>query len=501
MARHAISEDGSRVFWTNSAGNQLYLRANIGQPQSPIENGKCSVPSDACTIQIGQLGQFQDASSDGSRVFYSQGGSDRGLFECEIPADLECDPVRLGEGFGRVSVIGSTEDGSYLYWIAANRDLYEDHLVGGEWHLRLIAVLSATDVSPFTGPTVNLGYMTARVSPDGQWLAFMSNRPLTGYDNRDLNSGEPDQEVFLYHAGSGGGAGSLACASCNPTGARPVGEPLGFSLVSPGEAGPEGWLSAVLPGWVPFEGAPPIARYQPRYLSNEGRLFFDSDDALVPKDINENWDVYEYEPEGFKNPEGTHPCTSASTSGSVVYRPGRAFQVPAEGAVPAVEGEEGAGCVGLISSGESAQESALLDASESGGDVFFMTTAKLAPQDFDEAYDVYDAHECTASSPCIPNPASPPPACVTADACRTAPTPQPGVYGAPASATFNGIGNLTPAAPVVVKKKTAAQVRAEDLKKALKKCRTAKKKKKRATCEKSARKRYGPAKKASRGNK
>ena len=408
-ARHAISEDGSRAFWTNHGA--LYLRANIGQPQSPIEHGKCSVPTDACTIQITQRGEFQDASSDGSRVFYSQGG--KGLFECEIPADLECDPVRLGEGFGRVSVIGSTEDGSYLYWIAANRDLYEDHLVAGEWHLRLIAVLSETDVRPTTS---NLGYMTARVSPDGQWLAFMSDRPLTGYDNRDLNSGEPDEEVFLYSAGSGGGAGSLACASCNPTGARPVGEPLGFSfnhlsLVSPSQAGPEGWLSAVLPGWDVFkQGAGDTARYQPRYLSNEGRLFFDSDDALVPKDINENWDVYEYEPEGFKNPEGTHPCTSASTSGSVVYRPAHTFQVPPEGAVPAAEGEEGAGCVGLISSGESAQESALLDASESGGDVFFMTTAKLAPQDFDEAYDVYDAHECTASSPCIPNPASPPPA-------------------------------------------------------------------------------------------
>jgi hypothetical protein len=59
----------------------------------------------------------------------------------------------------------------------------------------------------------------------------------------------------------------------------------------------------------------------------------------------------------------------------------------------------------LISSGESAQESAFLDASESGGDVFFMTTAKLAPpQDFDHAYDIYDAHECTSASPCIPHP-------------------------------------------------------------------------------------------------
>lgn len=30
------------------------------------------------------------------------------------------------------------------------------------------------------------------------WLAFMSERPLTGYDNRDVVSGRPDEEVYVY---------------------------------------------------------------------------------------------------------------------------------------------------------------------------------------------------------------------------------------------------------------------------------------------------------------
>ena len=34
----------------------------------------------------------------------------------------------------------------------------------------------------------------------GEWLAFMSERSLTGYDNRDAASGEPDEEVYLYDA-------------------------------------------------------------------------------------------------------------------------------------------------------------------------------------------------------------------------------------------------------------------------------------------------------------
>jgi hypothetical protein len=37
-------------------------------------------------------------------------------------------------------------------------------------------------------------------------------------------------------------------------------------------------------GWTPY--ALSHALYQPRYLSNSGRLFFNSADALVPQDVN-----------------------------------------------------------------------------------------------------------------------------------------------------------------------------------------------------------------------
>ena len=38
------------------------------------------------------------------------------------------------------------------------------------------------------------------MSPNGRWLAFMSEEPLTGYDNRDEITDKRDYEVFLYHA-------------------------------------------------------------------------------------------------------------------------------------------------------------------------------------------------------------------------------------------------------------------------------------------------------------
>ena len=44
----------------------------------------------------------------------------------------------------------------------------------------------------------------------------------------------------------------------------------------------------------------------------------------------------------------------------------------------------------------------------------------------------------------FPEPAVPPP-CTTADACRSAPAPQPSIFGEPASQTFSGVGNLSPA--------------------------------------------------------
>ena len=46
-------------------------------------------------------------------------------------------------------------------------------------------------------------------------------------------TGQPDQEVFLYDAAAEGGAGTLVCASCNPTGARPQRRPLPASVATP----------------------------------------------------------------------------------------------------------------------------------------------------------------------------------------------------------------------------------------------------------------------------
>jgi hypothetical protein len=62
---HAISGDGSRVFWSagpNAEKPELYMRDNSDRPPSPLgENDECLVAADACTVQIsggGTNGRF-----------------------------------------------------------------------------------------------------------------------------------------------------------------------------------------------------------------------------------------------------------------------------------------------------------------------------------------------------------------------------------------------------------------------------------------------------------
>lgn len=500
--RHAISEDGSRVVWAEGEGeHHLFMRDTVKERTIELD-----APQAECAAK-GECGEgapapvFQIASADGARVFFTDtqrltadsgrvpGESD--LYECEMTetgGELQCvlhdltpAPKASESADVQNTVLGASEDGSWVYFVANGVlaegaaagscrgqssppggvcNLYAMHFDGTRWETpRLVAILSGQDFPDWAGGSSQLNVLTARVSPNGRWLAFMSQRELTGYDNHDVSTGKPDEEVYVYDALGSGGAGRLACASCDRSGARPSGveyatinrKLAGGDRVWPGEQG----IAANIPGWTPFKQL--TARHQSRYLSNDGRLFFNSSDALVSTDGNRNEDVYEFEPAGIGG------CSTASETFS---------------------GGSG-GCVSLISSGAAAGESAFLDASESGDDAFFLTSAQLAPQDADTAFDLYDAHVCSAAAPCV-TPTPPPPPCATADACRAAPSPQPSIFAAPASSTFAGPGNLAIAPP-------RALTRRQQLAKALASCRKKDRRarRRRIACERKARRRYG----------
>ncbi len=542
IARQAISADGSRVVWSageldgekHLTGNHhLYLRNTAAGHEQTIQLDR---PEAGCTTHCKGTAApiFQTASKDDSRIFFTDpqpltqqaGNSD--LYECEVeePEEEEEPRCKLSdltppgagqEGGGALGLLaGAAEDGSSVYF-TANGKLSEGPNAHGEeavagncsgitgvgtpesetapercnlyahanGQTRLIAVLSGADFPDWSVRKGGLAGLTDRVSSDGRHLAFMSRLPLSGYDNRDALSGKADEEVFLYDAGANGGQGGVSCASCNPTGARPHG--IQYRRIDANEgnlAGGAGvwpanaWIAASIPGFTPLSEGEGFALHQPRYLSNSGRLFFNAADALVPQDVNRSEDVYQYEPAGIRNPEGKELCSEAMETFS-----------PDPG-----------GCVALISSGTGKEESALLDASESGEDVFFLTAQRLLPaEDLDASADVYDAHACSGASPCLPAPAVPPPAC-EGDACQSpgsAPEDQ-----TPGSLTYQGPGNLvtSPVAPVV-KPKAKPLTRAQKLANALKACHGKRISGKRRVCERSARKQYAPVKSKKRGKR
>ncbi len=465
--RRGISNDGSRVVW--ESGGVLYLR--------DMASGE--------TVQVAEGASFQIGDGEESRLFFTSGGS-LDVFEVTSGSGqpLAGETTKLADSGVEGEVLGAGEDGSYVYFVDSGvlgdgaehgaenggHNLYVEHYdaTAKTWEPpSFIALLSSEDSPSWAPENGHLSKMTSRVSPNGRYLAFMSDRSLTGYENRDANNNVPDEEVFLYDAGTG----RLVCASCDPTGARPVGLFVGehaeeHALVDDIKTWENHWLAANIPGWTPSSLNSP-ATYQSRYLSDSGRLFFNSSDALVPADVNGKEDVYEYEPAGV----GSCQTPAYGQSASDVF----------------VEGA--GGCVGLISAGTSSAESAFLDASESGGDVFFLTSSRLAPQDVDTSYDIYDAHECTTAVPCAPPPVAVPPACTTADSCKPAPSLQPAIFGAPASETFAGSGNVVASGstPVVTGR---SLTRAQKLAKALKAC-ARRPKRKRAACRRLARKRYG----------
>jgi hypothetical protein len=513
-SRHAVSDDGSRVFWQLGIG-ALYMRDTVKRETVRLDVKQPGAPGGGTPEAA-----FQTATPDGSKVFFNDGQrltSDSGagkkhpdLYECDIveqAGKLACrltdlTPERSGHSAEvRNMLPGASEDGSYVYFVAngvlsENKNsegesarqgtcpsgsppqeepdrtcnLYEYH-DGTTTFIATVSMVDESDWGSAKEDTQNVGRLTAYASPDGRYLTFMSVRSLTGYDNRDAASGKPDAEVYVYDALGG----HLACVSCDPTGARPIGfeanETTEFaktrthvgnvaSIYINGDGiGAHSWIAANLPAGPQLLSLGGEGVYQPRVVSDGGRVFFDSLDALVPQDVNNNEDVYEFEPQG----------TGSCTASSVTFNP------------------KSGGCASLVSSGTSPEESGFLDASKSGNDVFFLTSSRLTSQDSDTSLDVYDAHVCTALVPCVTPGVSVPP-CDSGDACKGAPAPQPAVFGTPASATFNGAGNVlaSPSGPGV---RSRSLTRAQKLARALKAC-GSKPKRKRRVCERQARRRY-----------
>jgi DNA-binding beta-propeller fold protein YncE len=366
---NAISRDGSRIYWTASnevavTAGRVYLRVNGKNPTLAV--------SQAGEVMSGTTAQsrYWTAPPDGSKAIFSTGNIGEGeadAYEYRL-ADQSTHPI-AGEVDG---YLGASEDASVIYLaseevlagengegkepVAGDANLYRYE--AGDESFHFIAVLSEqdADLDGMTPLASSVSMHTARVSEDGRVAAFMSTAPLTGFNNTDANSGEPDAEVFRYDAAANGGEGGLTCVSCNPTGAAPSGREL--TLGSDGLVPLEIWAAAQIAPWEAQLAAP-------RVLPEEGeRVLFESYEPLVVRDTNGKQDVYEWSAVGAGGCEETSSDYSAFNDG----------------------------CVSLISSGTSTLDSEFIDASADGRDIFFTTASSLLVQD-PGLIDLYDARE------------------------------------------------------------------------------------------------------------
>jgi len=504
---HAISEDGSRVLFeadadggaayeggpaqpTQAGWTELYDRVEGAHTVELSAPARAAQPEDCETI--GEFcdpgaAKFWDASADGSVVYFTSRAAltkrsftgpeeplaarrqrdetarEEGDPPVENPGDdlyrydlatntltditVDADNPDDPDGADVLGVVGASEDGSYVYFVATGElaagarsgrpNLYAWHETReAEGTVAFIATLRApegeqgeeeerdiekersgpafsyeSDILDWTSdPRASQAYVT----PDGTHLAFMSVEPLTGYENKDRVTGKPDHEVYEYSAESG----QLVCASCDPDGAPPLG-------------------SAFIGAGLTERASTPF--YQPRALNDEGtRLFFTSPDPLVPGISGGAEKVFEYE----------------------------------DGGAQLISGPEGGG------------SAMFLDASASGDDVFFATREQLVSSDTDELVDVYDARVDGG----LPAPSSVP--TCQAEACREPVAPAPS-FPTPLSASFAGAGNIP---PVPSTKPTRKQL----LARALAKCAKLKRRRRRAACVVDAKRRYAPKPRATR---
>lgn len=274
-AEHTISEDGSRIFFTDVSTGKIYVR----------ENG-------TTTIQVsGSLpAHWRAATPDGRYVFYTEGEE---LWRFEVESKTR---EAIGSAIG---IVGVSDDGSYVYFVNGSSDLYVWH-EGATVNPTFIAgpLNASRDRSDWRDFFANepggpaQGGKSSRVSPDGKTMLFASIAHITNYNNAE------EIELYLYDAERPVSSDNPVCISCNPR---------------VGSAISNAYLARKTSTAAPSTGP---NTYLPRNLSADGsRAFFQTEEALVPQDTNSQMDVYEWEREGHGSCDPTSGSFSESADG------------------------------------------------------------------------------------------------------------------------------------------------------------------------------------------
>ena len=262
----AVSDDGTRALFTAVGLPDLYLRidgsrtVNVSRSRRAVadpnphsaaspggmsaDGGTVLFTSHSELTEDAYTGRTGGVSTDLGADLYSYDVETEELTDLTVDKDL----ADKETGAGVEHIVGASRDASYVYFIATGnlapgatsgaRNLYAEH--DGE--------IKFVGTNPFGN--FEQGY-PFYVTPSGKYAAFYTTEAQTGYDNASKT------EVYKYTYG-----GALECASCRVNGEPPTGD----------------------------------ASIAERAISDDGsRLFFQSNDAVVPQAGSGRYNVFEYE--------------------------------------------------------------------------------------------------------------------------------------------------------------------------------------------------------------
>jgi hypothetical protein len=395
------SEDGSRVFFTTTASlvgedkdttSDLYM-ATIGCPEGepgcPVAKREVTsltqVSHDPTGGQAAEVQGVVRIAADGSRVYFVARG--------DLLSQAEREALE-GEGRAVPNVGG---ENLYVYDVASGRMVFVADLCSGPGLSGAVADRQCpADLDEAARNDKKLwgAGQEAQSTPDGRFLLFSTYARLS--------KGDTDNAKDLYRYDAFTGAlerVSLGEAGHDANGNRNDEE---IEVNGKRELGREADATIPLAG-IESDGL----EMRTRAISEDGsRIVFTSSEPLSPDAVNGLANVYEW------------------------------HQAP---------GEPGEGHVSLISSGSSPTFDNGAVISQSGRDVFFLTTAQLVRQDTEEAVDVYDAR-LGGGFPAAPAERQP----CSGDACQ-GPLTNPAPLLVPGSVPQAPGGNF--AAPVKAKAK------------------------------------------------
>ena len=427
-----VSDDGSRIYWKpknvpghggiflfeNGASTEASLsQCTTGKVGEPGPGGNCP-PLPPTTKSADAT--FYTASRDGSLALFTSSreltddattgpsglGNDLYRYDAKTGALTDLAPDAADpNGAVVVGVLGASDDLSHVYF-AANGVLAPRAtapstpcLPSGTgartcnlylWHdgaISFVAGLSQADSASWRpNQTPKDHSKFAQTWADGRHLLFTSTTPTSQVIPGSTYDNAGHREVYLFDADSG----EVTCVSCDPSGA-PASRDSELGQAQSGNPNA-------------------FALYE-NMSADAGRVFFETEAALLARDTNGVRDVYQWQA------EGSGDCASAAQNG---------------------------GCLYLISTGRANGPSFFQNTTPSGDDVLISTRQQLVGQDRDELVDLYDVRVGGGLASQYP-PSAPAP-CLGGDTCRPPAVgpPPPPLLG---SSSFEGPGDPTPRKP------------------------------------------------------